>query len=514
MNEQTGGKILRGFSVLLSSQAITWILTLGYTILVPRYLGPEGMGRLSLAYAVTYILSIALELGMIKYISREIARDHSKAGPLLSMMLAWRIGLGVLVLGAMVVAVVLVDSSSTTRQVFYFAGLTMLGQLTAGGFDTLFRALEQFKYAALQDITIKAAIVFAAGAVVLSRGDVAWIAASTAIAWFIGVGQSLYWARRFVRLDFRLRFKSVVGLAWKSMPFWGTSVLVVIYLYLNTLMLSWLAGDTEVGWYSPPMRLFQTAAFLPVALGAASFPSLARYYLTDQNALVSLVNRNLRWILTASLPIATLCAALSPNFIPLLYGEKYRGAIPVMALLGATIIFTYLNTLTDQFLVATNRQLEWTKVMGVATFLNPFLNYFLITFFDKTFSNGAAGAATAFLLTESLMVIPAFVLLPKGSLNWRLYKQVGRTSLACIPMAGATLALINFPVFIPGIAGLAAFILSMWLLRALPTDEIGEFRSLLAERSKRKAQAKAVAATKEDKEDLVVTSEHVQTGVK
>lgn len=475
-------KMLRGFSVLLSSQLITWALTLGYTVLVPRYLGPEDMGRLSLAYAVTYILAFVLELGMIKYVTREVARDHSRAGPLLSAMLAWRIGFGAVVMGGLTVAIIVLGYPEAYRPVFYWAGLMMLAQLMAGSFDTLFRALEEFKYSARQDITIKGTIVALAIIVVVGKGEVSWIAASTAVAWLIGVGQSWLVVRRMTGLRFKTSFAEVFSLAWRSLPFWGTSVLVVLYLYLNTLMLSILAGDTEVGWYAPPSRLYQTAAFLPVALSAAVFPSLARLYLTDRPAMVALVNRNLRWVITASLPIATLCAALSPNFIILLYGEKYHGSVPVMAILGVAIIFTYINTLTDQFLVATNRQLEWTKVMVVATVANPFLNFVLITVCDKQFHNGAIGAALAFMFTEMLMIFPAYWLLPKGSFNALMARQVGRTALACIPAAAVTVALLDLPVVIPGLAGLLAFALAMYLLKALPAEEIREAKSAFLKR--------------------------------
>ena len=55
-------KIAANLLFLTSSQGLTWILTTLYMLVVPRYIGPDGIGTLSLVAGVASILIVIATL--------------------------------------------------------------------------------------------------------------------------------------------------------------------------------------------------------------------------------------------------------------------------------------------------------------------------------------------------------------------------------------------------------------------------------------------------------------------
>ena len=81
----------RNVAALASGQAVTWSMTLIWTLVVPRALGPTGMGIIVTAWAVTGVLGIVLGLGTRNYLVREIVVRPASASRLIGSALVLRV---------------------------------------------------------------------------------------------------------------------------------------------------------------------------------------------------------------------------------------------------------------------------------------------------------------------------------------------------------------------------------------------------------------------------------------
>ena len=72
-------RIARNTSFLTISQIISFGVSAIYVILVARYLGPQGLGILNFAVALTAIFNVLTNFGLPTLITREVARDRSTA---------------------------------------------------------------------------------------------------------------------------------------------------------------------------------------------------------------------------------------------------------------------------------------------------------------------------------------------------------------------------------------------------------------------------------------------------
>jgi hypothetical protein len=60
----------RNLLVLTGGQTTTWIMALLWTLVVPRLLGPAGMGLITSVWAIAAIFGFVLALGTTSYITR------------------------------------------------------------------------------------------------------------------------------------------------------------------------------------------------------------------------------------------------------------------------------------------------------------------------------------------------------------------------------------------------------------------------------------------------------------
>src|SRR5262245_39627262 len=76
-----GHRIARNAAALLASQPITWALTLVFTVMVPRNVGPTEWGEWAVAQSLGVVTSVVFDLGintvLVKGVSRRPEQEES-----------------------------------------------------------------------------------------------------------------------------------------------------------------------------------------------------------------------------------------------------------------------------------------------------------------------------------------------------------------------------------------------------------------------------------------------------
>lgn len=471
-------RILRNVAALLLGQMTTNALSLLMAVYVPSRIGPVAMGELSVATILTTLLANILAFGMNTLLIRDIARDHEKAADLMgtAMVIRMLMALPSLLLIAGIVWIVGDRYSPTTRVVVGIASVGMVFNMLAMPFQGGFQAFERMKFNSLATVVGELIIALGSVAVVIAGGDVIMLSLVNVAAALVVLFLSIRWWRSLggaVHLSFNpklMRYLFVGGL-----PFWATGLFFTIYLYIDSFLLSVMTNDAVVGWYSVPTTLFGFLLFIPTIVSTAMFPALARTYKQAPREMVKLARRSFNLITCLSLPIAVGGVLLSKQVILTLYNHNntfgFGPSIPVLTVLSAMTVPTYLNILVNQFLIATGRQVAWTKVMAAACILNPLMNLVLISFYQTKHQNGAYGAAWALLLTEGLMAVVGIALLPRGILGWSNVVSVVKSTAAAGFMALAIWYTRDYFIAIPIVTGGAVYVGAVLLLGVFPREE-------------------------------------------
>jgi O-antigen/teichoic acid export membrane protein len=484
-------RLSRNLRALVGGQAVTWTMTLIWTLVVPRALGPVGLGTLVSAQAVSGVLAIVLGLGTRNYLVREIVVDRESAPKLVGTALMLRVTLAPIVaLAAVLWAHVASYGYQASVVLYLITAMTVLA-LLADPMQAAFQAIERMKYLAYADIINKSAQSLIGIALVVIGFRTVAIAVDMAAAAALVLLLSTLWLRPFLHIDVRTNARLMGSMLKQSCAYWAFGLFSFFYLWIDTIMLTVMTRSQVVGWYGATTTLFETLMFLPVLVSTAWLPRLVAAFGRGHRNLVETARRPLEFILVISVPVAAGTALVAHFLVHAVYGPSFSRAVPVMVILAGCIPLTYLNIMLAQVLLAAKRQAVWTTVMAGAAVVNPLLNLVLIPATQHGYHNGAIGASISLLVTELVMDVIGFVFVGRHVFDRGGIRRCALAVVASAGMWGVAYATRTLGSPLSLAAGFATLLLLAVVLRILTPDEIAQIRAGLARlRGRRVAESR------------------------
>ena len=469
---EAGQRVARNLGALFGGQAVTWTMTLIYTLIVPRALGAVGFGILVSAQSVAGVLGIVLGMGTRNYLVRETVIDRPAGPKLVGTAIVLRLTVAPIVgLAAVVWARVAHDGHDASVVLYLITAMTILTLLTEP-LQAAFQAIERMKYLAYADIVNKSAQSIIGIALVLLGFKVVGIAATMAIIAVVVLILTFWWLRPHFHIDIKTNLGLMAHMTKQSVAYWAFGLFGMIYFWIDTIMLSLLTRSEVVGWYGASTQLFQTLMFLPVLVQTAWLPRLVGAFVNGRRELVETARAPVELVLVIGVPLAVGVALVADPLIHVVYGPGFAQAVPVMMILAICIPLIYLNIILASVLLAAKRQVVWTVVMAGAAVVNPLLNLVLIPLTEQRYHNGAIGAAISLVLTELVMDVVGFLLIGRHVFDGRMVKRCSLVLLASAAMAGVAYGARPLGTVESLAAGFATLVILVVALRIVRREEL------------------------------------------
>jgi len=400
----------RGALAMMVSQGVTWSATLVLTLYMPRALGAAGYGRLQFVLSLISIFALFIELGATTLITREVARDRSRAPAYLIHALLLQAVTALAAYACLIGAVLLLRRPPEVVQLAWVLGVGMILFAATAFLNSFLRGLEQVHYQAWGSVlekVLEAAIILA---LLSAGGGLIPIALGDGWRGVIHLAWTAYWVWRLVHPRWSApRAEFLKEMVRESLPFFLFALFAQIYDKVDVAMLAVMASDTAVGWYSAAYRLFEALFFIPHIFSTVAFPVLSRLWKNNPESYQEAVRRSFRLLCAAAAGVCVPAAVLAGPLVEFLYSEsEFSGTAPTLRILAAGLACMYVNTLFVMVLQSADRQAAWAKAGAVAALLNPALNYCLIPGF------GHLGAAGATVVTEFFLAGAALRACPSG----------------------------------------------------------------------------------------------------
>lgn len=484
--DDTGGDAVHRSSIqrnlfhMLNAQLVTWTIAMLLTVIVPRYLGPELVGRFRLATSLWTLGRIAVMAGTTKFLQLEIARDQKRGLRLVGPVLIVRSGVFVVVSLVLAVYALASDQGEVFRVLMIIVGVDSLLFVWSEALGNAFIGLERMATPALVSVITRFTMAVVTIAAVLMGADVYVIAAAS------GVGAAL----SIIVLVARLRPLTPIiqrgdARPWRqvlsaSAPFMLIGGALVLYQQIDIVVISWTANDAALGWYGTADSLFGSLLFPASILTATIFPTLGRLNTDDPEGMRRIIERAFSLLVLLAVPIGLGTLLVAPTFAPLLFGDDFAETGTVLAILGPVIILTFGTILFGTVAQTTGRVRYWTSVLLAAALLTIPLDLVLVPWADDRFDNGAIGGAVAYLITESLqfgiglIVIAPFLL--SRTVSWRILRTLA---------AGAVMFVAGWPlremfVAVPAVVCGAVYVVCVFAFRLVTDGERSMLRGVLA----------------------------------
>lgn len=444
----------------------TVVLSLLSIRLMTGYLGQDGFGKYATILAFFSFFTAIADLGLGSVTAREISREGANEGKILGNVVALRLvsSLGILLLSPL--ALFFFDYSLDVKIGILIAALAMVFSTLSFVLNAIFQKNLAMDKVAMVEFLGKVLQVGLIVAIVRSDLGFLPIACTLIVSLSFNSMTALYLSRRYS--SFRLHFDIVY---WKeflshSFPMGVTAIITFAYFKMDTILLSVMQSNADVGIYNVAYKIMENLIFFPSMLAGLILPLLSRFIFTQRTHFEEIANKTFKVFLLIVVPIIIGTWFLAPRIIAIISGSAFESSVPVLRILIFALGCIFFGSYFNMLLVVGNAQKKLMQTLIIAALFNVSLNLFLIPRYSYM------GAAWTSLATESLVVLLT------GFLTYRYVRYVPSFENAKnILFSGSVMAVVLFflaphSFLFAGIAGIAVYGGMLWLTHAIHPDEI------------------------------------------
>jgi len=422
--------IAKNTSYLTLALILQKIISFTYFTLLARYVGPANLGKYYFALSFTTIFAIFIDLGFANVLTREVAKDAGRSEHWFANILSLKVPLAILSLAAVFILINLLGYDPLTRNLVYICSICMVLDSFTSTFFAVIRGYHNLKYESISSVIFQLIVlVFGYGALLLGGGLIPAMFA-LAIASIFNFSYSLAILKNKLKIAIKFAFdklliKEILIISW---PFAVYAIFQRLYTYLDSVFLSVLAGDEQVGLYQIAFKIIFALQFLPMAFTASLYPAMSSYWQTNRDQLVISFERAMNYLIIISLPIIVGAIVLADKII-LLFKAGYGGALLPLQISIISLFFIFINFPIGSLLNACDQQKKNTFNMGIVMVVSIVLNLLLISRYQ------AVGASITMLFTNVLMFILGIyqvkkIIIYRSTKNLKIFAKVLLASVA------------------------------------------------------------------------------------
>jgi len=174
-----------------------------------------------------------------------------------------------------------------------------------------------------------------------------------------------------------------------------------LVLRVNLLMVKYILGAEEAGYYSIAATMADTVYMLPVVIGTILFPKLSA--MTHDQEKWAFTRKMAVSVGVVTVVLATFAGLLAGPVVRILFGELFVPAVPAFIWLLPGIVFLSINTCYMNYFASIGMPLITVVSPGLAAIVNIAVNLKLIPWW------GIVGASITSVLSYGLMLVASII---------------------------------------------------------------------------------------------------------
>jgi len=393
---ETGVRRLLDNSLVLSiSNVMGALLGFAISLAIARTLGVVGLGRWTFCLAWVSVLTMISEFGLNTWLTREAARSRECANQLLMATLAAKLALSGVLGGALLLASPILGPDPEASAALRPAALLLATGVAYGSFTALLRAFEQMRPILWLNVGgLLLQLIWSVASLRAGQGVPALVAIAAAVQTVQLAAAAGLWSVRWGRAGGGLRptWPLMGTMLRRTWPFAAAGLVGAVQMRSGPLLLGYLRGEAEVGWFGAASRLSEAAKLIPNGLFAAAFPAFAA---TASAGRTDLLWKSLgRVLVPLTLALALGLSLGARPALRLAYGPPFLPAETALIWLSLCLVPNLLNGGMEVYLYAAGDEVYALELGTLAVGIQILTSLPLITWF------GASGAAVAMLLGE------------------------------------------------------------------------------------------------------------------
>lgn len=453
-------------SVLNLSSYVAGFITFAYTA---HIFGAERIGLVNFVdNTVGYFLLFAtMGIGLLGV--REIAavrHNERERSRVFANVLGLNLAFTAVTLILYVVAVASIPRLSAHPEMFFIGGAKII--FTALVVEWFFSGMENFRYITLRSIAVRVIYVLAVLIFIRNRDQYILFFALTVASVVINALINIAYVRRFVSPRWRDLFD--MRYTRSNLTLGIYSIMTSMYLTFNVVYLGFVAGDTEVGYYTTAFKLNTVMLGLFSAFTNVMMPRMSALVAAgEKEEFQVMINKSFSAVATFSVPLVLCSMVMAPQIIQLLAGGDFAGAIlPMRIILPAVIMAGVAQVLAIQIIMPLKHDRILLLASGIGAAVAIAINIFFVPQLESV------GSAIVLLSAETVVTGTYIVYVTRRKIVKIPIKLFVRSALLSLPCVAICLLAAHF-IENPFIALGVGFVASVTLWCAINFRELRQY---------------------------------------
>ncbi|MCF7820193.1 MAG: flippase [Candidatus Pacebacteria bacterium] len=355
MNNQS--KVLYNTAIQIISKVIATALGLIAMAMMTRYLGTTGFGEYTTIVTYISFFAIVADLGLTLITVQMISVPGVSEKRVLDNLLALRLISAIFFLSLGPLSVLFLPYENSIKVGVLILSLSFifiaLNQILIG----LFQKRLRMDKAAAAEIFGRLILVLGVYVAIKNSFGLSGLLWASVIASFLNFALQYLLAQKFIKIGLKFDFKLWQIIIKKSWPLALIIVFNLIYLKTDTLILSIVKTQEDVGIYGAAYKIIEVIVTIPFMFSGLILPFLTVSWIKkDLKKFKVVLQKSYDFMLFLALPMIIAIQIIAPQLIFLIAGEEFMPATQVLKILILAAGLIFIGTIFSHAIIAVEKQ--------------------------------------------------------------------------------------------------------------------------------------------------------------
>ncbi len=441
--------------------------------MLTRYLGEAGYGRYTTIMVYLQLFGVLVDLGLYIMLVKKISEPGADEQRVASNIFTMRLVSAVIVLGAAPLLSFLFRYPAEVRLGIAIATISFFGVTITQALTGIFQKYLHMEKIVIADLCGRVALIAATWWVIASHLGLPWIMTAVVIGSIVNTVVVFMFSRAFIAIRLAWDFAFWASIIRETWPIALSIVFNLVYFKADTLILSLVRSEAEVGVYGSSYKVLEVITTFPAMFAGLVLPLLASAWsMRDPERFRRVLQKAFDFLLMLAIPLVGGTLIIANPVMHVVTGKGFADAGSILQILIIATSTIFIGNLFGNAVVAVNRQrtMMWlylaVAVVSLAGYLIliPRFSYF--------------GAAWMTVLSELLVTSSAALIVLKATRVKVSLVFAGKALTAGLVMTGTLFLLrtVAFPLLI--VIGACEYGMVLYLMKGISKDMILEIVQL------------------------------------
>ncbi|MBI2552149.1 flippase [Candidatus Uhrbacteria bacterium] len=351
--------IARNTAIHTTGKLLNLPIVLIVVAVMTRALGPEGFGGYSTIIAFLQFFGITANFGLLLTANRllgETATETARSR-LMSNLFTLRFFSSLIFLSLAPLLALLFPYPAAVKQGMFITALSFLAISLAETLVPVFQRELRMGYVAAAELAARFTLLAGVALTAYFHAGLLWFLAAIVAGSAMQFLMMRIFTGKFIELHLAFDWtvwRKIIGISWPI----GLSILFnLIYLKADTIILSALRTQTEVGFYGAAYRVLdQLTGFATMFIGLLMVPLTAAWVARDQTRFRRIYQRAFDAYAVVAWPLLVGAWLIGERLMIFVAGSAFAASGKILAILMIGMTFVFFSTLFGHVVVVVDKQ--------------------------------------------------------------------------------------------------------------------------------------------------------------